>query len=256
MTYFLILILFMYMTSWFIVSIIKRRNDVADIAWGLGFVVLAWVVYFCFRHFFPQALLVNILVTIWGLRLSYHIFMRHLNHPEDYRYQRWRKEWGHGFYFFLRSYAQIFLLQGFLLWVTFLPVLNINQNPKAHTFTFFEILGVVIWWTGFLFEAIADWQLARFIKNHLNQGKLIENGLWSYSRHPNYFGEVVMWWGFFIISLSSPLWYLSIFGPITITILILFVSGIPLLEKKYAGRPDFESYKKRTSIFFPMKTKK
>jgi len=246
------LILFLYMSFWFVISVIKKRNDVADLAWGLGFVLLSWV-GFLLSGFSVRSVLVNILVTVWGCRLAWHIFRRIRGRTEDQRYALWRNTWGK--WFFVRSYLQVFLLQGFFLYLIVFPVLSINLQ-YGGAFGMFDLLGILIWLTGFLFESIGDAQLARFVKDPANKGKLMEQGLWRYSRHPNYFGEVTQWWGIFIIALSVPSGIGTIIGPLTITCLILFVSGVPLLEKKYAGRPDFEAYKKRTSIFFPLPPKK
>ena len=240
-----------YMTFWFIVSILKKRNDVADIAWGLGFVLMAWLSFFISGFSF-KPLVVTSLVTIWGLRLAIHIYYRNKNKPEDSRYGEWRNTWK---YFYLRSYIQVFLLQGVLLFLISLPVIFLNHSV-ADGFGFLEITGLLVWGIGFYFETMGDKQLKDFITNPENKGKLMDKGLWQFSRHPNYFGEVTQWWGIFFIALSTPGSFFTIIGPLTITVLILFVSGVPLLEKKYAGRPDFENYKQRTSIFFPLPPKK
>lgn len=242
--------LFCYMVSWFIIAIVKKRNDVADIAWGLGFILIAWLSFFS-SGFSVKSLVVNILVSIWGLRLAWHIHSRNKNKPEDSRYQEWRKAWKH---FYLRSFLQVFMLQGFFLYVISLPIMFIN-HASSSGFGIWEILGLLIWGVGFFFESTADRQLKNHISNPKNKGQLMQSGLWRYSRHPNYFGEVTQWWGIFIIALSVPGSLFTIIGPVTITLLILFVSGVPLLEKKYAGRPDFEEYKKRTSVFFPLPPK-
>lgn len=250
-SYFMLaLALFEYMTLWFVVSLAKKRNDVADIAWGLGFLLMAWLSFFL-AGFSLKALLVNGLVTLWGLRLAWHIYHRNKNKPEDSRYLNWRKTWK---YFYLRSYLQVFLLQGIFLFLISLPVVFIN-NSVSSGFGFLEVVGFLVWGLGFYFESVGDRQLKEFVSNPANKGKLIDQGLWRYSRHPNYFGEVAQWWGIFIIALSLPGSFWTIIGPLTITILILFVSGIPLLERKYAGRPDFEAYKKKTSIFIPLPPK-
>jgi steroid 5-alpha reductase family enzyme len=240
------------MTAWFIVSLIKKRNDVADIAWGCGFILLAWSSFFISGSEQMRSFIVNLLITIWGLRLSYHIFKRNRNKKEDYRYQDWRKQWGE--WFVLRSYLQVYLLQGLFLFLIVFPTLYINKNSLS-SLTALDGLGLLVWIIGFIFESVADRQLATFIRNPLNKGKIIQTGLWRYSRHPNYFGEVTQWWGIYIYALSVAGGWITIFGPLTITFLILFVSGIPLLEKKYAGRADFDDYKKRTSIFFPFPPK-
>lgn len=240
-----------YMTVWFIISIIKKRNDVADVAWGLGFVLIAWLSLFL-SSFSLKAVVVNGLITVWGLRLASHIYNRNKNKTEDSRYLEWRKNWKN---FYLRSYFQVFLLQGVLLYLISIPVIFINQSVSKG-FGTIEILGLTIWAIGFYFESTGDKQLKEFISNPKNKGKLMDRGLWRYSRHPNYFGEVTQWWGIFIVALSISGSLFTVVGPLTITILILFVSGIPLLEKKYSGRPDFEAYKKRTSVFFPLPPKK
>jgi len=253
MNYYLILALTLlgYMTFWFIISIIKKRNDIADIAWGLGFILISWSGLYL-AHTSLRGLLVNLLVTIWGMRLAWHIYKRNLKKHEDYRYAAWRKEWGK--MFFLRSYFQVYLLQGLFLYLIIQPVILIHYNVSSNL-EIFDLIGLVVWIIGFYFESTGDAQLKIFISNPANKGKLMETGLWKYSRHPNYFGEVTQWWGIFIVALSIPLGFITIIGPLTITILILFVSGIPLLEKKYAGRKDFEAYKKRTSIFIPLPPK-
>lgn len=251
MNYFvsLAIILLGYMTCWFLISLIKKRNDVADIAWGLGFILLAWLSLFFSQHNSPRGFIVGVLVTIWGLRLAVHIYHRNKGKQEDYRYLAWRNSWGKLFY--LRSYLQVYLLQGFFLYVISLPILLINQNTGA-AFGILDIVGIFMWIIGFYVETTADMQLSQFIHNPQNKGKIMDKGLWRYSRHPNYFGEVVQWWGIWVLALSSPMGFFTIIGPLTITILILFVSGIPMLERKYAGREDYEQYKQRTSKFIPL----
>ncbi len=251
MNYYLILalVLFIYMSLWFVVSVLKKRNDVADIAWGLGFVLVSWVSFLVAENFSLRAYLVNFVVSIWGFRLAWHIYGRNKGKKEDYRYLAWREQWGTWFYF--RSYLQVFLLQGLLLFLITLPVLFINKYA-GPTLNFLDLLGLLVWLIGFLLEATGDWQLANFLKNPLNKGKLMQSGLWRYSRHPNYFGEVLQWWGIWLVAINVPLAALSLLGPITITLLILKVSGIPLLEEKMASHPDFAAYKNRTSIFVPL----
>lgn len=244
-------ILFGYMTLWYIIGLKLKRNDVADIAWGLGFVSLAWISLIITGVSLRNSI-VTLLITIWGMRLAIHIYHRNKNKPEDYRYLAWRKEWK---YFYVRSYIQIYLLQGFFLYLIALPFLFINKSSTSGI-TPLDFIGIIVWLIGFYFESTGDAQLKKFITNPSNKGKIMNEGLWKYSRHPNYFGEVTQWWGIFIVALSIPNGILTIIGPLTITILILFVSGIPLLEKKREGRADWEEYKKRTSIFFPLPPRK
>ncbi len=250
MTYFvtLLLILFIYMSGWFVVSLVKKRNDVADVAWGLGFVLLSCSSFLLGAAHGLRGLFACALVSVWGLRLAWHIHARNKGKTEDYRYQQWRNEWGSWFY--LRSYLQVYLLQGALLFLIVLPVLVMNQNVGS-ALTLLDGIGIAVWLLGFLFESVGDAQLAKFLKNPANKGKLMQSGLWAYTRHPNYFGEVTQWWGIWLLVLSVPNGWLTVIGPMTITFLILKVSGIPLLEKKMAEHPEFAEYKRKVSMFFP-----
>ncbi len=255
MNYYLVLflVLLAYMSLWFAISLVGKRNNVADVAWGLGFVLMTWVSYFLSGGSGIRGILVGILVSIWGLRLAWHIYRRNKGKAEDYRYMAWRKEWGRWFY--LRSYLQVYLLQGVLLFLIVIPVLLINKS-SGPALGALDVLGGAIWLFGFYFEAVGDAQLARFIKNPANKGKLMQSGLWAYTRHPNYFGEVTQWWGLWLIATSIPNGWFGIIGPITITFLILKVSGIPMLEKKMMENPEFSEYKKSVSMFFPLPKRK
>lgn len=242
-------IIIFYMTFWFIISIIKKRNDVADIAWGTGFIVACMSALVLNRTFYFRSILATSLVFIWGIRIATHIYLRNRHKQEDQRYLELTALWGDWFYF--RSYFQIFLLQGLLLIVIASPVLFINTYVFMN-YSLYDFCGLIIWLVGFIFESVSDWQLGQFLKNPANKGKILQTGLWRFSRHPNYFGEVTQWWGLYCIALAVPYGWASILGPITITCLILFVSGIPLLEKSLALNPDFKEYARKTSIFFPL----
>jgi steroid 5-alpha reductase family enzyme len=243
--------LFLYMTFWFIVSLVKKRNDVADIAWGIGFVLISWVSFFLSENNETRSLILSFLVTFWGLRLAIHIYFRNKGKKEDYRYQAWRQSWGKLFY--LRSYFQVYLFQGLMILIIASPVLLAHKG-QGPAINFLDLIGVSLWIIGFFFETVGDFQLSQFIKNSSN--KIMDQGLWKYTRHPNYFGETIQWWGIWIISLSTTYGSWGIIGPITITFLILKVSGVPMLEKKMAENPDFDDYRKRTSVFFPWLPKK
>lgn len=245
-------LLALYMIGWFVLSIITKRNDIADIAWGLGFILISWNSFVLFNSKNLLAILVNILVTFWGLRLALHITSRNVNKKEDYRYLEWRKQWGK--YFYIRSFLQVYMLQGVLLYLISLPIIYIN-SVSITKITFLSGIGLFIWIIGFLFEVVGDWQLSNFLKQIQNQGKVMQSGLWKFTRHPNYFGEITLWWGIYIIAISTGNGYLSIIGPLTITFLILFVSGIPLLEKKYKNNVEFQEYARKTSIFIPLPPK-
>jgi steroid 5-alpha reductase family enzyme len=243
-----ILALFIWQHFWFFAALQYRRNDLADVAWGLGFVLIAWLSLYLAPSLSPRALLVDVLVTVWGLRLAYHIGGRVRRTTEDSRYRDWRLQWGRRAA--LYTYLQVFLLQGFLLCVVALPILYV-PTFEFQGFRWLDGLGLCVWCFGLAFEAIADAQLATFVKTK-RPGQVMTSGLWRYSRHPNYFGEVTLWWGIYLIVGSAPHGWLTFMGPLAITFLILKVSGIPLLEKKYDSNPEFQIYKKQTSLFFPM----
>lgn len=247
----------LYMTAWFVIGLVLKRNDVADVAWGLGFIMCALVVLLGYGiDGFDRGVLATLLVLVWGSRLSYHIFKRNIRKPEDARYAAWREEWGR--WFVIRSYLQVFLLQGVLMVLIAAPFIFINTF-RGGDLTFFDVFGVLVWLTGFYFESRGDAQLKAFIGNPENKGKILNTGLWKYTRHPNYFGEVMQWWGIWIIALSVPVLInaalpyalLSVIGPLTISFLILKVSGVPMLEKNMAKNPLFDDYRKTTSVFFP-----
>lgn len=240
------IVLAVFIHLWFLVAVAITRNDVADIAWGLGFVLVAWTGLLT-SDASLRSMILTAMVTLWGCRLSWHIFRRARHKPEDARYSKWRAEWSHPI---LRSYLQVFVLQGILLYIIALPITFIHASA-AKPIGLLGGIGIAVWCIGFLCEVIADRQLRLFLQQPENKGKIMDQGLWRYSRHPNYFGEVLLWWGIWLLGseVASPL--LLLMSPLTITTLILFVSGVPLLEKKYADRPDFQAYKKRTSVFVP-----
>jgi steroid 5-alpha reductase family enzyme len=246
------IIVIVYATIWFLIAIYKKRNDVADIAWGIGYIIICIYLFIVTDHW-PVILVLYSLVLVWGLRLSIHIYNRNKNKKEDFRYQAWRQEWGKVFYW--RSYLQVFILQGFLLIIIISPVIHASASETVN-WNGFTWIGLSSWLMGFYFQAKADHQLAIFIKHRKKTGEIIQTGLWKYSRHPNYFGEILMWWGIFIITIPFKNSFLYIISPVSITLLLVFVSGIPLLEKKYKGHAEFEDYKKRTSMLIPTPPRK
>ncbi len=239
------IVVWFYMTSWFLIGLVLKRNDIADIAWGIGFIVIAWGAW-AIGGYSTSSVLVNILVTVWGARLAFHIFLRNSKKGEDYRYLEWRKTWK---YFIARSYLQIYMLQGFFMFLISLPIIAINTTA-LFSLSLQSFLGVLVWLIGFYFEVVGDAQLKEFISKPENKGKLMTSGLWQYTRHPNYFGEALQWWGIWLIAVTTGNPFVVI-SPITITVLLRYVSGVPLLEKKYEGRPDWEEYKRKTSVFVP-----
>ena len=229
-------------------SLVLKDASIVDIAWGLGFILVA-VTGALLHELHPILVLQMLIVSAWGLRLSGHIFLRKLKHPgEDFRYAAWRRDWGRTFWW--RSYLQVFLLQALFLLVIALPII-VTAERGSEAIGLLALGGAAAWFFGFLFESIADAQLSSFKKDPANKGKLMTSGLWRFSRHPNYFGEAVQWWGIWLIALSVPGTWWTVVSPLTITFLLRFVSGVPMLEKKYMGREDFEQYKARTHAFIP-----
>ncbi len=248
-----ITVVFLFFTAFFAFAQIIKNNSIVDIGWGLGFVILSLYTFILSEVITLRSILVTILVLIWGSRLSYHILKRNWGKPEDFRYAKWRKEWGK--WLVIRGFFQIFMLQGLLMLIIASPVIFINYAYQTGL-QFLDFLGAAVWLTGFLFESVGDYQLAKFIQNPENKGEIMRYGLWKYTRHPNYFGEATMWWGIYIIALSIPGGFRFIISPLTITLLLLYVSGVPMLEKKFAANPKFQQYAQVTPKFFPWWPKK
>lgn len=235
-----------YFFLWFVVLTLIKNAGYIDIAWGLGFVLIAWVAQLTYNH--PIGWVIVALVSMWGLRLAYHIGKRNIGKPEDFRYQNFRREWGKNY--FVRSIFQIYLLQGVLMFIVSLSFLEGLSKDHIHTPILYA-LGLLLFVIGYGFEVIGDAQLRAHTSNPSNKGKLMKTGLWSMTRHPNYFGESVLWSGLALMSLGLNTSFVPILGALTITILVRYVSGVPLLEtrmKKYEG---FEEYAKDVPIFFP-----
>ncbi|MCB5251814.1 MAG: DUF1295 domain-containing protein [Candidatus Cloacimonadaceae bacterium] len=239
---------FAYMTALFLIAVLLKRNDLVDNAWGLGFVLIYWL----FMALMPtgdwRRLLITLLITIWALRLSIYLYIRYKGKKEDFRYAQWRKDWGINWLW--RSYLQVFILQGIFMLSIAYPAFMIRRSSSL-SFTILDLIAILLWLTGFLFEAVSDAQMRAFKQNPANKGRVMNRGLWRYSRHPNYFGETLMWWGIFLLCLAFPYGYLAIFSPLIITILLLRVSGIPMLEKKYKDNPEYQHYILNTSAFIP-----
>ena len=244
---------FIYMVAVFILAQLVQNNGIVDIAWGLGFIVVTAALFTREPGLYPAKALVTAMVLVWGLRLSVHILLRNLGKPEDFRYAKMRRDWGQAVR--VKSFFFIFMLQGFLMLVVSLPI-TVLFSSSARPLGALDIVGALVFTAGFLFEGIGDRQLAAHVRNPANKGLLMTRGLWSTTRHPNYFGEATLWWGIGLLALPSANGWAALIGPAAITFLLVFVSGVPLLEKKYAGRPDWEAYRARTSMFFPWFPKK
>lgn len=242
----------LYISIVFVIAWRIKRLDIVDIAWGGAFIIAA-LTSLALGPAGPLQLFVTVLVLIWGLRLGFYILKRVMNTSEDERYRDMRAKWRGNLA--VNAYFRVFVVQGILAVLVSAAVITINVS-EVTMLTLWAIIGLGVWLIGFLFEAIGDAQLKRHLANPDNKGKLMTSGLWRYTRHPNYFGEATQWWGIWIIALSVPFGWVAVISPILITYLLLFVSGVPLTEKRFEGRPGWESYRKQTSQFVPLPPKK
>lgn len=245
--------IFVYFCVFFLIGQKIKNNSIVDTAWGLGFVLTAWLNAIVFGLNTLDKVVILILVSIWGLRLSYYIFKRNYKKPEDFRYQAMRNKWKGSKA--LNAFVKVYLLQAVIMFIVAMPILIIF-NSGFGGISALSIIAIMIWITGFIFESVADMQLKKFVKNPNNKGKILKSGVWAYSRHPNYFGEAVMWWAIGLLAISHPLGFVAVISPVVITYLLVFVSGVPLLEKKYANNLEYQEYAKHTSIFIPLPKRK
>jgi len=240
------------MLALWILSLVLRNASIADPFWGTGFVILAWVTFFRTGEASPRAVAMLAMVTIWGVRLSLYLLARNLPHGEDFRYADMRR--GHGARFWWVSLFTVFSFQGILMWMLATPI-ELAIADKSAVWSILDVLGAAMWLAGISFEAIADAQLARFKRDPSSKGKVMDRGLWSWSRHPNYFGETLLWWGYGLIAVSAGVW--ALVAPLAMTVLLLRVSGVTLLEKTIGERrPGYAEYAKRTSAFIPLPPKR
>lgn len=241
-------IVLVFFLVWFGVCVQQKNYGLVDVAWGLGMSAVALYLLLVFKPNL-QVSLSLLLVIVWGLRLGIYLGKRNWGKPEDYRYVNMRKRWGTS-HAYLKAFLNVFVLQGVLLYVMMLSSMIAVANPSTINMTFM-IMGQIVALFGLAFEVIGDHQLMMFKRNPENKGKLIKHGLWSITRHPNYFGEVVFWWGVFLSGLQANMMIAGIVSPLLITLLINKVSGIPLLERKYADREDYQEYASQVSRMIP-----
>jgi len=231
-----------------LISLAVRDASIVDLIWGLGFVLVAWVTAITVSPGARGWALIA-MVTLWGLRLSIYLGWRNLGKGEDFRYQAMRKQ--HGTKFPLISLVTVFGLQGILMWIVSLPVQRGVGGDT--TIGLLAAFGLASWAIGVMFETAGDLQLARFKRDPANAGKVMDRGLWRYTRHPNYFGDFMVWWGIYLVALDADwsLWWTAV-GPVAMTILLMRVSGAGLLEKTITSRrPGYAEYQRRTNAFFP-----
>ncbi|MBM3994997.1 MAG: DUF1295 domain-containing protein [Planctomycetes bacterium] len=229
------------------VSLVLRDVSIVDVFWGLGFVVIASLCFFLTEEITVRKTLLLLLTSIWGLRLSIYLALRKFGTPEDYRYQAMRAWIGHQFW--LVSLFLVFGLQGILMNIVALPVVmgQLDTSPIG----FWAVLGVALWTVGLVFEAVGDYQLALFKADVNNRGKVLDQGLWRYTRHPNYFGDFLVWWGIFFAAQGQGSWW-TVIGPLVMSFLLIRVSGVALLERSLKNSKEgYEDYMARTSAFIP-----
>src|SRR5689334_12254766 len=205
-------------------SLAKKDASIVDSFWGPGFALIGWASLFLTNGFQPRKLLIVALVTVWGLRLGFHIFTRNHGKGEDYRYQAMRRQYGDKFP--VVSLFTVFGFQGLLMWFISMPlqIAQVSQTPDR--LTLFDYFGAIVWIIGFSFEAIGDWQLKQFKADANNKGKVMNRGLWRYTRHPNYFGDATLWWGYYLIACAVPFGFYTLLSPLTMTIFLMNVSGV------------------------------
>jgi len=230
-----------------VISLPIKNASIVDIFWGIGFVVIAWSSVALAGAGPWRAIALSLAVTLWGLRLAGYLAWRNSGKGEDHRYAEMRERRPGRFWIW--SLPAVFLLQGLLMWLVALPlqVTPLSGQPLGGL----DVLGFALWATGWLFESVGDWQLARFKAQPENRGRVLQQGLWRYTRHPNYFGDFLVWWGFFLLAAGAGAWW-TVISPLVMSLLLVRVSGVALLEKSISQRrPEYADYIRRTSAFIP-----
>ena len=250
-----LLLVFGAMTVLWLYSVYLRNASIVDIFWGVGFVLITFYLFLFSETTSLRKSILLFLVTVWGLRLSIHLFIRNVGKPEDFRYQKFRKDYGEHRYWWV-SYFQVFLLQGILMVLIASPLVGVFVSDEIIPLNIFDYLAIPLWIIGISFEAGGDYQLAKFKNNHSNKGEVLSSGFWKYTRHPNYFGDAAVWWSYALFAIAvQQYWYVS--GAILMTYLIIKISGVAMLERSLlADKPAYKDYVEKTSAFFPWFPKK
>jgi steroid 5-alpha reductase family enzyme len=233
-----------------VLSVKLRDASIADVCWGSGFVLLAWLYCLLSPTLTARSWLVAMLITLWGGRLTLHILRRNHGNGEDPRYSAMRAT--HGEAFWWRSLGVVFWLQGAILWFVAIPLLVAVRAPRPGALTAVDGVGVVLFAIGFGFEVVGDYQLERFKAEPSNRGHVLDQGLWRYTRHPNYFGDATLWWGVYAIAAATPGGWLTVLSPALMSFLLVRVSGLTLLEAGLkVSKRGYDAYITRTPAFFP-----
>ncbi len=243
------IVLMIAVVGWIFGNILKD-SSLADVYWGIYFIFIALGLFFqSFVHNKLQYIAL-ILIIIWGLRIAGHIALRKVGKPEDYRYQKWRVEWRGKFWW--KNLLQNYLFQAFLALIISSSIIVIFYDQISNvTIHWWQYIAIGVWVFGFIFEVVSDHQLSQFQKKRINKEAILNQGLWKYSRHPNYFGEITQWWALWILTIGLSYFYIALLSPLLITFLIVYVSGIPMLEKRYHDNKNYAKYKKTTPILIP-----
>lgn len=250
-----LLVIMLMMSLLWVFSAILENVSIVDPFWGFGFLLVSAFYFLNTDGHNLRKIIVLALVAVWALRLSLYLAWRNRGKGEDFRYRQFRKQYGEKRYWWV-SYFQTFLLQGILMWLISAPLLAAQYYGSGKPLGVFDILGILFWLTGFIFEAGGDIQLARFRSDPENKGRVLDSGFWRYTRHPNYFGDASVWWGFGFFSIAAGS-YLPFLGSLLMTILIIRVSGVSLLEKSLKEqKPEYKEYARKTSPFIPWFPKK
>lgn len=251
-----VLVVIATMTCLWLLSLARRDASIVDPFWGTGFIVVTWFALFTLpaAQDVTRSWLLATLSTIWGMRLSLYLFWRNWGHGEDRRYRAMREH--HGPRFWWVSLLTVFLLQGVILWIVSMPIQVAMVTAATKPLGWLDLAGVVLWIFGLFFEAVGDFQMARFQADPQHADRVLDYGLWRLTRHPNYFGDFCIWWGLYLIAASAGATW-TIFSPLLMSFLLLKVSGVTLLEKTITDRrPEYTAYQAKTSSFFPWPPRK
>ncbi len=245
---FLSLGILIYVSLFYLIATFIRNWSIIDIAWGPGFVLIAFLTLYHSQNINTASLIITGLTSLWAIRLALHIGIRNIGKEEDFRYANWRKKWQP--YPEIQGFFRVFILQGTIMFTVSLPIIISIYKSSSSFNILYALPGILIFFIGFIIEAIADMQLAKFKKDESNKGKLIRGGLWSISRHPNYLGEIILWWGLGLFALLFEYGILGLLGPLCIHLIIRYIS-IPVLEEKWEKRNDWDHIKKEIPVLFP-----